>query len=71
LAGGVNSTWPVRFDLTDQNGNGILIATDQIFVVMAHLGAAVNAQATAKVTYRIVNVGIQEYVGIVQSQTSV
>jgi len=38
---------------------------------MAHLGAAVNAQATAKVTYRIVNVGIQEYVGIVQSQTSV
>jgi len=38
---------------------------------MGHLGAAVNANAVAKVTYRIVNVGIQEYVGIVQSQTSV
>ncbi len=61
-------TMPIRVDLTDSNGNGHLIATDQLFVVFADLAGSVVSSAIAKVGYRLVNVGIQEYVGIVQSQ---
>ena len=60
--------FPVRVNLTDANGNGHLIATDQLFVVMGDLAGSVVSSAVAKVGYRLVNVGIQEYVGIVQSQ---
>jgi len=59
---------PFHVDLTDQAGNGILIATDNITVVMGSVNNAVAGQAICKVLYRLVNVGITEYVGIVQSQ---
>lgn len=38
---------------------------------MGHFGNNIAANAVCKLTYRLVNVGIEEYVGIVQSQTSV
>ena len=59
---------PIRVDLTDSNGNGHLVATDQLVVVFADLAGSIVSSAVAKVGYRLVNVGIQEYVGIVQSQ---
>ena len=59
---------PIRINLTDNNGNGHLIATDQLFIVYADLAGSIVSSAVAKVGYRLVNVGIQEYVGIVQSQ---
>jgi len=66
---GANS-WPMpmTIDLTDGNGNGILIATDKIFVLTGTLAGAVAGTSTVKILYRMVNVGITEYVGIVQSQ---
>jgi len=59
---------PVHVDLTDNNGNGILIATDRIQVTTGNFGGTTGGESIAKILYRLVNVGVQEYVGIIQSQ---
>lgn len=67
--GGQVNTWPISIDLTDNNGNGILVATDKIHVTMGGVdNTAALGSAICKVYYRLVNVGVTEYVGIVQSQ---
>ncbi len=66
--GAFSRTFPVHLNLSDNNGNGILVATDKLFVVGAGVGEATTGSFIAKVLYRLVNVGITEYVGIVQSQ---
>lgn len=60
-------------DLTDQAGHGLLVATDYIWI-----GSYVNPEpaaanvyaspAVATVTYRMKEIGLTEYIGIVQSQ---
>lgn len=60
--------FPIHVDLTDNNGNGILIATDKIVVTGGSFSPAIVGSYTAKILYRLVNVGLQEYVGIVASQ---
>jgi len=64
--------FPIHIDLTDQNGNGMLIATQTIVVNGGNTsGTAATARTyTAKVLYRLIEVGIEEYVGIVQAQSS-
>lgn len=60
--------YPFHMDMTDNNGNGYLVATDRLAITC---GAAANTaaiSAMAKVAYRLVNVGLTEYIGIVQSQ---
>lgn len=59
---------PQRINLTDMNGNGILIATDTITIVGGAFANQIAGSYIAKVCYRTVNIGISEYVGIVQSQ---
>ncbi len=51
-------------------GRGILLATDSIFVGI--VGASQSAAITAhyKLLYRFVEVGLQEYIGIVQAQSA-
>ena len=66
--GGWAQTMPLHIDMTDNNGNGILVATDRIFVVGGSVNNNVAGSYVAKIKYRLVNVGITEYVGIVQSQ---
>lgn len=61
---------PWRYNLTDKNGFGQLIAADRI-----HISADSNGQSVAntfrwRMYYRYVTVGAMEYVGIVQSTTS-
>lgn len=68
VSGSSDRTYPMSIDLTDNNGNGVLIATDKIFITGADDGGAIPSSYTCKVLYRLVNVGITEYVGIVQSQ---
>ncbi len=65
---GFGKVAPVSIDLTDSNGNGILVATDRLFLVAGNVGGTIVSRATAKITYRQSNVGVMEYVGIVQSQ---
>lgn len=63
-------TRPWRYDLTDKNGFGQLIATDRI-----HISGDANNQSAVntfrwRMYYRYVTVGAMEYIGIVQSTTS-
>lgn len=68
--GGSQVTYPILIDLTDNAGNGVLVATDNIFITFGFVDITLldPIKMSAKVLYRFVNVGIKEYVGIVQSQ---
>ncbi len=66
--GGSVVSLPVTVDLTDQNGNGVLVASDTLFLVVGNVGGTAVATFVAKLLYRTVNVGVTEYVGILQSQ---
>lgn len=59
---------PHRLDMTDSNGNGYIVATDRLFLHYGGVNQATLGSTVAKVSYRLVNIGITEYVGIVQSQ---
>ena len=59
---------PFSIDMTDSAGNGMLVATDRLILNCAATGNAVVATYGVKILYRLVNVGVMEYVGIVQSQ---
>lgn len=60
---------PVVVDLTDGVGHGILIATDFIFATVASTGTSAAQTIRCKILYRMKNVGLQEYVGILASQS--
>ena len=62
-------THPYKYDLTDGNGHGVLIATDTINVCVQIVGdIAIAHEFGFKILYRLKNVGLAEYIGIVQSQ---
>lgn len=71
-AGGtyVNSyeTRPFVQDLTDGAGHGVLVATDSLFMQVQSATTGNANIAQCKVLYRMKNVSMTEYVGIVQSQ---
>lgn len=55
-------------DLTDGDGHGILVATDNIFFQVTSNGFASAAEQSVKLLYRFKEVSLVEYIGIVQSQ---
>lgn len=55
-------------DLTDNAGHGILVATDQIYLVGLSLTTGVANVFIARLEYRFKDVALEEYIGIVQSQ---
>ncbi len=59
---------PISIDLTDQNGNGILIAVDRLFAIAGGSAVATPTSATCKILYRMTGVTLPEYVGIVATQ---
>lgn len=67
-SGGFRAVSPVIVDLTDSNGNGVLVGTDKISYICGSNAATTASTFAAKILYRQVNVGVEEYVGIVQSQ---
>jgi hypothetical protein len=66
--GGVSVPVTQTFDFTDGMGNGILLATDNIFVQVQSANTATLTTISAKLFYRIYSATVTEYVGIVQSQ---
>ncbi len=68
VQGGSSNVMPLSYDCTDSNGNGILMASDRFFFVTGAIAASSVIDSTVKILYRMVNVDIIEYVGIVQSQ---
>lgn len=61
---------PIRLDLTDKNGFGQLVATDRINISGVTGGQASATSFNWRVYYRYVSVSAEEYIGIIQSQTS-
>jgi len=57
-----------EFDLTDGSGRGILVATDSLYLNLNTVNTGRINYVNAKIIYRLKNVTLQEYVGIVQSQ---
>lgn len=57
-------------DLTDGVGHGILVGTPSIFIGVQGVGMGAARSYNVKVMYRLKNVGVMEYVGMVQSQVS-
>lgn len=57
-----------EFNLTDQNGNGLLVASDSIFLQMSSVTTGNANAAQVKILYRFKTIGYLEFVGIVQSQ---
>ncbi len=57
-------------DCTDSNGNGILIAGDKLDFVTGSISNIAAGRSQVKILYRMVNVGVQEYVGILQAQSA-
>jgi hypothetical protein len=55
------------FDCTDGAGHGVLVATDTLYCQLAG-GASWATSFNAKILYRLKNVSLAEYIGIVQSQ---
>lgn len=61
---------PAVMDLTDGAGHGLLIATDKIFYSLTTTNYSTGVGVmTCKILYRFKEVGLTEYIGIVQSQT--
>jgi len=69
-SGGQVNHYPIRINLTDENGNGVLVATDRMFLIAGAVAPTLVASTTAKIGYRQVPIGSIEYAGIVQSQIS-
>lgn len=69
-SGSTDRMEPQCIDLTDDAGNGFLVATDRIFLTGGNAAGATPSRYVAKILYRIVSVPALEFVGIVQSQIS-
>lgn len=63
------STDPMTWDFTDGAGHGILFAGDNLFISAATANFTAAAVFDFKLLYRFKKVSLQEYIGIVQSQS--
>ncbi len=66
--GGFSRTYPISIDMNDGNGNGYLIGTNRIFFITGNVDGAAASEGTVKIMYRMSNVTIVEYVGMVADQ---
>lgn len=60
---------PFVWDCTDGAGHGFLVASDNIFLQISSAGTTLSNSVQCKILYRWKDVSVQEYVGIVQSQS--
>lgn len=60
---------PLVVDMTDGAGHGILVATDSLFMQVSSVNQDAAQTSTVWILYRWKNVGLAEYIGIVQSQS--
>lgn len=59
---------PFVLDLTDGAGHGYLVATDTVYAQITSGNTGATNSAIVRFLYRWKNVGLSEYIGIVQSQ---
>lgn len=73
LIQGVGASWITtfnaqRYNFQSEDGHGLLMATDSFNAWIDTTGMAAVVTWSARVFYRFVEVGVTEYIGIVQSQ---
>lgn len=68
-SGGYKINMAPTVDLTDGNGNGILVATDAMVLVNGNVGGGATPNVSAKIFYRYYEASLLEYIGIVQTQS--
>jgi hypothetical protein len=61
---------PHRYDLQSNDGYGQLLAADSFFCAINSVNTGLSNTIFFRMYYRLVQVGVDEYVGIVQSQMS-
>lgn len=59
---------PKCVDLTDGNGHGVLVGTDNVYLQVNSGTTSTANSVTVRILYRFKAVGLPEYIGIVQSQ---
>ncbi len=64
----IDVSYPKLIDFRDGAGHGVLIATDSVILTHGAVAAGGPIDVTMKILYRMINIGVMEYVGIVQSQ---
>ncbi len=69
-SGSISTVQPISISMNDGNGNGMLIATDRIFMMCGEFDNTGSSPHTVKILYRMTEVSIEEYVGIVASQST-
>jgi len=67
-AGVADLELPMSLDMTDNNGNGFLVGSNRMILTTGAFGNANAVGGVVKILYRLVNVGIREFVGIVAGQ---
>jgi hypothetical protein len=69
-AGGIYATeHPTTHSMETNDGYGFLVATDKLYISMDTTGGTAAMAAVVTVFYRYVEVSVNEYVGIIQSQS--
>lgn len=68
-SGAIAIETPFVIDLTDGSGNGILIASSNLYFAATSGGQAAALGVGVKILYRFVDVPLAEYIGVVQSQS--
>lgn len=66
--GGHMQNGTMEQNLTDENGHGLLIASDKLYVQLDSNATTRTQDIAVEILYRFKTVGMREYVGIVQSQ---
>lgn len=59
---------PYEFNTNDGAGHGLIIATDNVFTTVTTFNFVAVAAFRIKMMYRMKNITLAEYIGIVQSQ---
>lgn len=67
-SGATSVIQPVSINLTDNNGNGVMVGTDQLIITHGNVNGTAGASAIARIKYRFVDVGVTEFLGLQQSQ---
>lgn len=68
-SGGTAISSPDIVDVTDGAGHGVIIAVDTIyFSFFTQSTGGMNGTCSVRIMYRFKNIGLPEYIGIVQSQ---
>lgn len=67
-SGSFQPSWPMVIDVTDGAGHGMVVASDNLYLSVSSTTTGIANTFAAYILYRWKNVGLEEYIGVAQSQ---